>query len=308
MRIDSTQRLWFVASLVILAGTTLAYVSYALSSPRGPRGGSPMGLAFGFAGFGFMIYAGLLGARKKVPVWRLGRAQTWMRGHLWLGLLSLPLIFFHGGFRFGGPLTTVLMWLLILTVLSGVFGAVLQHYVPRVMMERVPLETIYDEIGQIRIQLREEAEGYVETLCGSLPLVAESVAGESQRAGGFTALRPPRGGTPEAPAELTEADTEPVRGFYATELRPFLENPEAKWSRLADEGRSHAAFAKLRMLVPSAVHPTIENLEDLCSEERQLSRQMQLHRVLHGWLLFHVPLSLLLLALSVFHAVVALRY
>ena len=37
-----------------------------------------------------MIFAGLLAARKKVPVWRLGRAQDWMRGHLWLGLLSLP--------------------------------------------------------------------------------------------------------------------------------------------------------------------------------------------------------------------------
>ena len=94
------------------------------------QGGTPLGLAFGIVGFAFMIFAGLLGARKKVPVWRVGRAQTWMRGHLWLGVLALPMILFHAGFRFGGPLTTVLMVLLIIVVASGVFGAALQHYLP----------------------------------------------------------------------------------------------------------------------------------------------------------------------------------
>jgi hypothetical protein len=306
MRIDRTQRLWFIASLAILGLSTVGYVFYVLGAPRGPRGGSPAGLAFGIAGFGCMIYAGLLGARKKVPVWRLGRAQTWMRGHLWLGLLSLPLIFFHGGFHFGGPLTRLLLWLLIITVFSGVFGAILQHYVPRVMLERIPLETIYDEIEHVRAQLRAEAEGYVETLCGSLPLVAEEVAGGELRAGGFTAMRPPRDS--EAPAPIEEGESEAVRSFYVTELRPFLENPDARLSRLADEVRAHAAFAKLRMLVPTGAHGMIDNLEDLCSEERQLVRQVRLHRLLHSWLLVHVPLSLLLLILSAFHAVLALRY
>jgi hypothetical protein len=64
------------------------------------------------------------------------------------------MIFFHGGFHFGGTLTRVLMWLLIITVFSGVFGAVLQHYVPRVMTSDVPLETIYDEIGNVRLPPR----------------------------------------------------------------------------------------------------------------------------------------------------------
>ena len=117
-----------------------------------------MGLIFGVVGFAFMIFAALLGARKRVPTWRVGRAQAWMRGHLWLGLLSLPLILFHGGFHFGGTLTRVLMWLLIITVGSGVFGAVLQNYVPRLMTAEVPLETIYAEIGNVQKLLREEAD------------------------------------------------------------------------------------------------------------------------------------------------------
>src|SRR5260370_7192360 len=93
-----------------------------------------------------------------------------MRGNLWLGFLALPMILFHGGFHFGGTLTRVLMWLLIITVLSGVFGAALQHYIPRGMTTDVPLETIYDEIGRGRGLLCEEAGPAIEALCGNLGL------------------------------------------------------------------------------------------------------------------------------------------
>src|ERR1700740_2608610 len=102
MRIDRTHRIWAIASLVILAISLIAYVIYSLNAPQGPRGGTVMGLLFGIIGFGFMIFSALPGARKRVPTWRLGRAQAWMRGHLWLGLLALPLILFHGGFHFCG--------------------------------------------------------------------------------------------------------------------------------------------------------------------------------------------------------------
>src|SRR5271165_6690305 len=170
MRMDGTQRGWAVGSLGILAASAVVYAVYAAGAPAGPRGGSVTGLIFGSVGLAFMIFAGLLGARKRVPTWRLGRAQAWMRGHLWLGFLSLPMILFHGGFHFGGTLTRVLLWLLIITVFSGVFGAVLQHYVPRVMTADVPLETIYDEIGNVRNLLREEADRAVEAICGPMGL------------------------------------------------------------------------------------------------------------------------------------------
>jgi len=307
MRIDQTHRIWLIASILILGVSTAVYVIYALAAPHGPQGGSAIGITFGVIGFAFMIFAGLLGARKQVPIWRLGRAQSWMRGHLWLGLLALPLILFHGGFHFGGRMTTILLWLLIITVVSGVFGAVVQHYLPRAMLERVPMETIYDEIDRIREQLRAEAEEYVADLCGEMPEMAPvAVGGEELRAGGFTAMRPRGGGAVQY--GLTEEEVEPVRAFYTTELLPFLENPGGNGSRLADETRSQAAFGKLRMLVPAPGHPVIANLEEVCKEERQLNSQLRMHRLLHVWLLVHVPLSLALLLLSAFHAVIALQY
>ena len=104
-----------------------------------------------------MLFAGLLGARKKVPIWRIGRAQAWMRGHLWLGFLSFPLILFHSGFRFGVGLTRALMWLYLLVFVSGIVGAILQHFMPRLTTQRIPLETIYEQIGRVRSQLASEA-------------------------------------------------------------------------------------------------------------------------------------------------------
>jgi hypothetical protein len=314
VRIDRTQRGWAIASLVTIAVFTAVYVAYVTNTPSGPRGGSAVGLAFGVIGFGFMIFAALLGARKRVPTWRIGRAQAWMRGHLWLGLLSLPVILFHGGFHFGGTLTSVLMWLLIITVVSGVFGAGLQHYVPRVMTTDVKLETIYDEIGNVRKLLREEADRGVEAICGPLG-IAKSAKEDGQRAGGFSALRTmgtTSGGAAVAAAAetvvLTEEESAPLRKFYLSEMRPFLEQPRLRGSRLSDADKAHGAFSGLQTLMPQAAQVTVQDLEDICDEARQLVRQERLHQLLHGWLLVHIPISLALILLGAVHAVMALRY
>jgi hypothetical protein len=314
LRIDKTHRGWAIASLAILAVFTAVYVAYAVDAPSGPTGGSALGLAFGVIGFAFMIFAALLGARKRVPTWRIGRAQAWMRGHLWLGLLSLPIILFHGGFHFGGTLTSVLMWLLMITVVSGVFGAVLQHYVPRVMTTDVKLETIYDEIGNVRKLLREEADRGVEAICGPLG-IGNSESEEVLRAGGLSAARgmaTTSSGTAVAAAAetivLSKEECAPLRKFYLSEMRPFFEQPKLRGPRLGDADKARGAFSGLRTLMPQAAQATVQDLEDICDEARQLVRQEQLHRLLHGWLLVHIPISLALILLGAVHAVMALRF
>jgi hypothetical protein len=314
LQIHKTHRGWAIASLTMLAAFTAVYLAYAVRAPEGPRGGSAPGLTFGAIGFAFMIFAALLGARKRVPTWRIGRAQAWMRGHLWLGLLSLPVILFHGGFHFGGTLTSVLMWLLMVTVVSGIFGAVVQHYVPQVMTTDVKLETIYDEIANVRKLLREEADRAVEAICGPLGL-GKTANEEVQRAGGFTASRAmaaTSGGTAVAAAAetlvLTEEECAPLRKFYLSEMRPFLEQPKHSRARLGDADKAHNAFSGLRTLMPQSAQSTLQDLEDICDEARQLVRQEQLHHLLHGWLLLHIPFSLALILLAAVHAVMALRY
>jgi len=292
VRIDRTHRSWLVASLVIFGVSLLLYGVYRVPVATGSMGGTATGLAFGSVGFAFMIFAALLGARKKVPVYRFGRAQTWMRGHLWLGLLSLPLILFHSGLRYGHGLTAWLMTLLIVVVASGIFGAALQHYMPRVMTREVTMETIYEEISHVRAQLLEEAE----------ELLKQVTDGEKKA---------PAGSAEPDSSEISVAvldETAPLRNFYEQELKPFLDKPGVRGSVLANAAQARSAFAQLRTLVPASLHTTIEDLEGICEEERQLTLQSHLHLWLHCWLLLHIPLSLALILLGAVHAVMALRY
>lgn len=129
--------------------------SMFVQAPSGSRsfGGTPLGLIFGAAAFGIFIFAGLLGLRKKVVLWRLGTLQLWMRAHIWLTLLTIPLVLLHCGFRLGGPMTTWLWILYVIVMVSGIYGLALQHQLPRIMKERLPAETVYEQIPHIRAQL-----------------------------------------------------------------------------------------------------------------------------------------------------------
>lgn len=294
MRIDQTHRKWFAASLIIFGVATAIYVPYAANSPSGPRGGSSIGLMFGIVGSGFMVFSGLLAARKKAPVWRVGRAQSWMRGHLWLGLLSLPIIFFHAGFKFGGPLTSVLMWLLIVVVVSGVFGAALQHYLPHVMTVQVPGETIFEQIDHVREQLIAEADRLVTVTS----IISEFTQASHQRRSVLAMDK----------ALAVEDGTGPLQGFYEREMKPFLLSRFKRHQLLSNADRAHSAFEGLRTLLPLEAHEVTKRLEAICDEERQLRHQSLLHHWLHGWLLLHVPMSFALLLLGCVHAIAALRY
>jgi hypothetical protein len=121
-------------------------------------GGTPLGLIFGAAAFAIFIFATLLGARKKVVLWRLGSLQRWMRAHIWLTLLTIPLVLLHSGFRLGGPMTTLLVALYGIVMVSGIYGLILQHQMPHLMSERLPAETVFEQIPHIRSQLYAAAE------------------------------------------------------------------------------------------------------------------------------------------------------
>ena len=299
MLIDTSHKPWAIASLVILALAVAVYIPYAMGdSPTG--GGTPLGLAYGIVGFGFMVFVTLLSLRKKFPIWRIGRTKTWMRGHLWLGALSLPLILLHAGFLFGYGLTSVLMWLFVIVWVSGLLGAWLQHTMPRRLLREVPMETIYDQIGHVRKQLLDEADNVVADACGRLEVATSvPVAATSSGANALaTVMRTGSGGAD---------DTAPLREFYMKEMRPFVEKP-ARTYALADPMHAAGLFGKLRPLVPASLAGAIADLESICEEERQLLRQERMHGLLHGWLIVHVPLSFALMALAVVHIVMALRF
>lgn len=127
-------------------------------------GGTPLGLAFGAISLGIFVFAALLNLRKKIPLWRVGTVQLWLRAHIWLTFLTIPLVILHSGFRLGGPMTTLLMALYALVMGSGIYGLVLQHLMPRLMKERLPAETVFEQIPHIRAQLCVAAEKMRDSL------------------------------------------------------------------------------------------------------------------------------------------------
>jgi hypothetical protein len=127
-------------------------------------GGTPLGLAFGAIALGIFVFAALLSLRKKIPLWRVGTVQRWLRAHIWLTLLTIPLVILHSGFRLGGPMTTLLIALYALVMVSGIYGLVLQHLLPAMMKERLPSETVFEQIPNIRAQLCVAAEKMRDSL------------------------------------------------------------------------------------------------------------------------------------------------
>lgn len=306
MLIDQTHRNWFLGSAFVLAVAAVAYIPYSRNSPAGATGGSVMGLVYGSVGSVFMLFAGLLGGRKRVPTWRLGRATSWMRGHLWLGALSFPLILFHGGFHFGGALTRTLMWLFIVVYISGLFGAFLQHFIPRFATERLPMETIYEQIGRVREKLMAESATLVEeaegALAGDLTRATSTQLATAASAGTMGGL------TVASGLQVNEEARDELAQFYENEMRPFLSRNGGRNLALAEPGRSRGMFQQLRIMLPATLLPVIDDLENIAEEKRQLDRQSLYHRILHGWLLVHIPASYALLMLGAVHGMIALRY
>jgi len=292
MRIDQTHKPWMMAAAAATAIGTLVYVLYAMHTPL-PGGGTPIGLMFGALALGLMIFSALLSIRKRFPVWRIGRAKIWMRAHLWLGFLALPMVLFHAAFHARGTLTAILFWLTIIVIVSGIAGAWLQHTLPTKIFREVPFETIYDQIPVIRAQLVAEAR---------------------ERAGDVTQRLAPAVGPGATVVDTMlgiqsyEAETADFGRFFDGEAVPYLSEEQALRSNLRNREHAHEQFEKLRRQFPIPAWEPISAIEEICEEKRQLDHQARLHRLLHAWLLVHLPFSFALLMLAIIHAIGALRF
>ena len=321
--IDSSHKKWATFTLAALAVSGAYFAFYyhkSFNEPggNGPTGASWPGLAFGAVGFGMMIFCGLLGVRRTVRIWRLGRAQSWLRAHIWLGLLAFPLILFHSGLRFGPGPSALAFWLMVLfsiVLVSGIVGVLLQNIVPRSMLLRVQAETTFEQIPFVVDSLRHEADGLVRHVCGPLGNEKPGDEAEDEAAitgGAFTVMKKEgavqgkvgRARNKAPIAQLLEGSA-PLKGFYINEVQPYLSPVFSGGSKLATQRSAVALFQHTRTLLPDPLHETLRDLESVCDERRQLALQSRLHFWLHVWEFVHVPLSYALLAMSVVHAVVA---
>ena len=306
-------------------------------------GGTPIGLVFGAIALGIFVFAAILGARKRMPSWlRIGHIQRWLRAHIWLTLLTIPLILLHSGFRLGGAMTTLLMALYAVVMISGIYGLTLQHKIPTMMKERLPAEIVYEQIPNIRAQLCAAAErlhkAYKgeraqrsgrESLAPAAPTALATAAIPDVSVHSVfktpTAVEKPMGGatirgTPVAPAAITGSDVaEPeqevtmdaaseaaLTDFIERQLLPYLHARRGEKFRLGNPRYADDTFRHLKLRVAGTYRERVEEMQGWCDERRLLDLQTRMQHWLHGWLLIHAPLSFVLILLTVWHAFVTL--
>ncbi len=276
--IDRTHRWWFVVTMLLAAGAVGLYCFLDSRTPNGGlRGGDTIGLWYGVLGTTLMVFVALLSGLRRVPGWWfIGSRRGWLRGHVWFGLLSGVFILCHSHFRMGGPLEFLLMLVMFTVIVSGILLLGFQQVIPGLIRDQVNAEAPLSQIPELLSKMRGKADALFAKALG------EMVDDEAR-------LR--------------------FQGGYLETIRPWLGETVSENHLLASAVCSREFFGQAtRLQGGAALASFFETMETYCNERRQLVRQVRLHRLLHAWLLVHVPLSVMLLLLGVAHVISALYW
>ena len=297
--------IWIGLSGFALAGVAALY-PWTSQSAGGSSGGSAYGLAVGIIGTLMIAFAMALIVRKTWRTLRIGRTYMWLQGHVWLGLVSYFIIWFHAGWRWGGALTTGLMIAFTLVWATGIIGLFLQNLIPFWLIHKVPHETVYEQIDEVGRENLKSARRLVRARLRETAAVGNEAS----------ASRTTEGETPASALKM----------FYEGEIRPYLADglrlPPASWwfpwRSAIGTGLTYqssrrvlpppaSAFSRMRNRYPG-LFEVVNSLEDFVEQRKQHRLQKKLHWVMHGWLLVHVPLSVVMIILIPVHALLAARY
>lgn len=253
----------------------------AMVPPTNRAGGTLLGLIYGSLALLIFLFAGFLGWRRKHPSWRIGAIQFWLKAHIWLTLLTIPLVLFHCGFHGGGFMTQFLLWLYGFVMISGIYGLTLQHVLPHWMRQVLPDEVVFEQIPYLCERLQEDVQRCRKEL-------------ETQIAARETA-------DPAAP----KINTEIILRMIDQEVMPFLKPKILRRSRLYREPVSDKLFKLIAQEVPPDLRAPVDRINEICGEKRRLNVQTRMQHLLWGWVLVHAPTSFLLIIVTIWHALVA---
>ena len=267
------RRFWLGVGLVLVVVLCGSYVPYARRSAI-PHGGLPMGLVYG--GFATLLILILLylAIRKRSYKSTWGTVDGWLQAHVYLGLVSVVAVALHSGFRFHDLLATATGWVLVLVVVTGLWGAALYSSLPRRLTQVQGRLTV----AEVSDQLNQTARAMHRLTSGRSPAF--------QRVGteALARIQPPR-----------------FAGWRLL-LGPGTDD---------DEGRQAYWSASLEQVGEDERH-ALRQLLVLLRQHRELHLRLRFEQryknLLELWLYLHVPLSILLLVLVAIHVAGVVYY
>lgn len=322
---------WALPAMGLVIALTVWYCMLSSQAGHWLRGGSLPGLACGFISASIIAFEMLLWPRKVFRAWRLFAARQWLAAHLWFGLASWPIAVVHSGFHLGGALPATFMIVFTLTIVSGIYGWILQNIIPKLMLKQVTAETIYSQIDIVSQRNVSDAYALLTSVFGPPPkifsqlgavdavdfldkeTINEQIEFLPKRktavvVGAVRDVGRVRGRTLRTatfPADPKNA-TEIWNAYY--ELEKFLLHGGRRHQDFANPGRAASYFLSLKRSCDPTCAEIINSLEEYCDQRRQFDVQKRLHHWLHSWLPIHIGLSVAVSVLLVIHVITALRY
>jgi hypothetical protein len=191
---------WFKIATAFSIFWILVYLSVDVQ-PR-PNGGSWLGYTLGTIGTLLIVWLALLGIRKRAMTRGRWSLKGWTSAHVYLGLSLIVIATLHTGFQFGFNVHTLAYLLMMLVILSGIYGIVVYAMLPQGLSDSrsemtAPqmIAAVNDLDKQIQISAQPLSDEDSATVVGSLgedPFgsgVWRRLSGSYPRCGNMQALR-----------------------------------------------------------------------------------------------------------------------
>ena len=255
--------------------SVLALFSYALIDVE-PRhsGSSWYGYTLGTIGAGLILWLALLGYKKrsiKPGQWTL---KSWVSAHVWLGLSLIIVATLHCAFQFGWNVHTLAYVLMMIVIVSGIYGICAYTILPKHLSANrgdMTQAEMLDNLRSIDRQLHDATQ----------PLSTEfaTLIGESLNNDPFqgTMLARLSARYPDCPTHAA-----------------FVTVSAAAKDRTVDNAEDLARAAQILSRKVAALS--------------NIRRHLQLKAQLEIWLYFHVPVTFALIAALTAHVVSVFFY
>ena len=118
--------LWIALMLCVVTGLGYAFID---QEPR-PNGGSWYGYTLGTIGLLLIVWLSLLGVRKRKITTGQWSLKAWTSAHVYLGLALIVVGTLHTGFQIGWNVHTLAYFLMLLVIITGIYGVIVYATLP----------------------------------------------------------------------------------------------------------------------------------------------------------------------------------